>query len=442
MNFDKALEKSAVPVIGHETGQFQTYPNYKEMDKYTGVLMPRNFEIFRERLEEKGMLDQADEFLKASGAWSVELYRADIEMNLRSGRMAGFQLLDLQDYPGQGSAYVGILDAFMDSKGLVKPKKWREFCCEVVPLLTTGKYCWTDEETFSGQIAIANYGGCSLGGKKVCWTLKNNRKLLGRGESAIPEGVGLLNAGQVTLPLPKVEKACKVEFTVSITGTTYRNSYSLWIYPTRKQVNEGEVLVARSLTNDVIEVLKQGRKVLLMPDKEDCKQVTVGGLFQTDYWNFRMFKSICDRIGKPASPGTLGILTDPAHPVFTDFPTEHHTNWQWYPVIKNSYPLILDRLPKVFRPIVQVIDNVERNHKLGLLMEMKVNGGRLMVCMADLEKASIFPEGRQFYASLLEYMNSAKFDPAISISVGALKELFETNIQKEGIKILDNISYD
>ena len=128
-------------MIGHETGQFQTYPNYEEMKKYTGVLAPWNFEVFRDRLEKAGMLEQADDFFKASGAWSVELYRADIEMNLRSKRMAGFQLLDLQDYPGQGSAYVGILDAFMDSKGLVEPKKWREFCSEVVPLLTTAKFC-------------------------------------------------------------------------------------------------------------------------------------------------------------------------------------------------------------------------------------------------------------------------------------------------------------
>ncbi|MDQ9767112.1 hypothetical protein RFZ33_08445, partial [Acinetobacter baumannii] len=79
-------------------------------------------ETFRKRLYDAGMGRQVKDFFKASGAWSVELYRADIEMNLRSDGMAGFQLLDLQDYPGQGSAYVGILDAFMDSKGLIKPK--------------------------------------------------------------------------------------------------------------------------------------------------------------------------------------------------------------------------------------------------------------------------------------------------------------------------------
>lgn len=442
MNFDIALQKSPVPVIGHETGQFQVYPNYSEMKKYTGVLAPWNFEVFRSRLDKAGMLEQADDFFKASGAWAVELYRADIEMNLRSKRMSGFQLLDLQDYPGQGSAYVGILDAFMDSKGLVESKKWREFCCEVVPLLVTDKFCWKGKESFAGDIEIANYGESSLEGKKVSWELKDGAKLFAKGGMTIPAGQGLLAAGTIRMALPDVEKACKVELTLKISGTSYRNSYSLWIYPVTKILNKGEVVVTRQLTDDVLNTLKQGGKVLLMPRKKECQGVTVGGLFQTDYWNYRMFKSICDRIKKAASPGTLGILTNPEHPVFKDFPTEFHTNWQWYPILKNSYPLMLDRMPKEYRPIVQVIDNIERNHKLGLVYELNVEGGKLLVCMADLDAASNTPEGLQFYAGLLEYMNSREFKPSTSISVNSFKNLFVEGTQKDAIKILENISYE
>lgn len=442
MNFDTALEKSPVPVIGHETGQFQTYPNYEEMKKYTGVLAPWNFEVFRNRLKEAGMLEQADDFFKASGAWSVELYRADIEMNLRSERMAGFQLLDLQDYPGQGSAYVGILDVFMDSKGLIKPKKWREFCCEVVPLLTADKFCWTGQENFEGNVEIANYGEHSLEGKSVSWELKAGKRSLGKGKMPVPSGLGLLTAGTIRLTLPDIEKAYKAELFLKIPGTSYRNTYPLWIYPAKKQLKTKDVVVARQLTDEVLNTLKQGGKVLLMPCKEDCKEVTVGGLFQTDYWNYRMFKSICDRVKKPASPGTLGILTNPEHALFNDFPTDFHTNWQWYSIIKNSYPLILDNMPEEYRPIVQVIDNVERNHKLGLVFELNVDGGKLLVCMVDLEAARNTPEGVQFYAGLLEYMNSQEFEPVTSISAEAFKNLFVAETQKEGIKVLNNISYD
>ena len=229
---------------------------------------------------------------------------------------------------------------------------------------------------------------------------------------------------------------------MKIPGTSYRNTYPLWIYPAGKQLRTGNVVVARQLTEEVLSSLKQGGKVLLMPCKEDCKEVAVGGLFQTDYWNYRMFKSICDRIKKPASPGTLGILTNPEHVLFNDFPTDFHTNWQWYSIIKNSYPLILDNMPEEYRPIVQVIDNVERNHKLGLVFELNVGGGKLLVCMADLEAARNTPEGLQFYASLLEYMNSSEFKPATSVSAEAFKNLFIGGGKREKIKVLNNISYD
>lgn len=443
MNFDKILGETSVPVIGHETGQFQIYPNYKEISKYKGVLAPWNLQEFRSRLDKQGMLDQAEEFFKSSGAWAVELYRADIEMNLRSKLMGGFQLLDLQDYPGQGSAYVGILDAFMDSKGLITPEKWREFCSEVVPLLNVNRYCWTSGEIFDANIEVANYGGTSLYGKKIIWRLQNESEIFAKGEASIPDGIGLLEVNKISLPLPYIKKACKAELLISIVGTHYKNSYPLWIYPKNVMPIENGIKVVRHLSQDVLDTLRAGGKILWMPNKEDCESMVVGGLFQTDYWNYRMFKSVCEHIKKPVSPGTLGILTDPKHPVFEDFPTESHTNWQWYSIVKNSFPLILDSMPKNYRPIIQVIDNIERNHKLGLLFEFKVDGGKLLVCMADLEKAASTPEGKQFYISLLEYMTSTKFNPETVITIDFLKGILQTNFsQKNEIKELNNISYD
>lgn len=442
MNFDSAVVKSKVPVIGHETGQFQIYPNFDEMKKYKGVLAPWNFEVFKNRLEKTGMAALARSFVRASGLWAVELYRADIEMNLRSHFMSGFQLLDLQDYPGQGSAYVGILDAFMDTKGLVEPEKWREFCSEVVPLLVSEKYTWTGRENFKAEIKVANYGYSSLKGKTLSWSLKSDGEVLNSGKFRLSDGQGLMEVGHLILDLPDVGKACKMELTLSVNGTVYGNSYPLWVYPAEMTLKRGDVEVVRKLDGRTFDLLTKGAKVLFMPEKRDCRNVTVGGLFQTDYWNYRMFKSICDRIKKPASPGTLGILTDPKHPVFGDFPTEGHTNWQWYSIIKNSYPIIMDRMPKDYFPIVQVIDNVERNHKLGLVFEMKIGAGKLLVCMADLEAARNTPEGFQFYASILDYMNSVDFNPEKTFTADALRALFNGDKKDSSVKVLENISYN
>ena len=162
MNFEQGCLLSSVPIISHETAQFQTYPDYDEIDKYTGVLRPCNLETLRQRLVRAGMADQAKAFHRASGLWSYQLYKQDVEMDLRTPSMAGFQLLDLQDYPGQGSAYVGMLDAFLDSKGLCTPQQWRQFCAPVVPLAVMPKYCYQNNEPLCVEIQVANYGGQSL----------------------------------------------------------------------------------------------------------------------------------------------------------------------------------------------------------------------------------------------------------------------------------------
>ena len=443
MDFSSANVLCDVPIISHETGQFQVYPNYEEIKKYTGVLKPRHFEIFKKRLEEAGMINLAYDFMMASGKWSALLYRADIEMNLRTPEWGGFQLLDLQDYPGQGSAYVGILDAFMESKGLIAPEEWRHFCSEVVPLFCTEKFCWTNDEALTGEVEIANYSESDLNSKQLSWTLTDSKQqVLDKGVLPLQVKQGeLAKVGTLKPAIASVRKAEKVTLALSIDGTPYRNDYSLWIYPAAdKEVAPSEDICVTDDLDAHLKYLTEGGKVLWFPSKDKHKDQTVGGLFQTDYWNYRMFRTICENLDRPVSPGTLGILTDPGHPALADFPTEFHTNWQWFPIIKQSYPMILDRLSDDYRPIVQVIDNVERNHKLGLLFEFKVGNGKLLVCMSDLKAVQDKPEARQFYRSILEYMESSAFAPSYSLSAKDLQDLFTAKVKTGEMKKLFNIS--
>lgn len=431
MNFDEACDKAGIPIISHETGQFQTYPDYREMKKYTGVLHPYNLEVFHRRLAAAGMLSQADDFHKASGLWSVKLYKADIEMDLRTRNMAGFQLLDIQDYPGQGSAFVGILDAFMEGKGITTPEKWRQWCSPVVPLLEMKKFCFEDGEKSQAKVKVANYGGSSLKGKKLKWKIGDAEGVM----NIFTYDEGLIDVGILDEEI-SADKPAKLNVSLNIEGTEARNSYELWVYP-KKALEKKGIIIARDLNQEVVKVLEKGGKVLWMPDS---LPYTVGGLFQTDYWNYRMFKTICENNKKKVSPGTLGILTNPEHPIFKGFPTEMHTNWQWFPVIKESHPLVLDNFAKDYRPIVQVIDNIERNHKLGLVMEWKVGAGKLLVCMSDLEKAAKYPEGKAFYQSVLNYMRSADFNPSAEITVDELKKKLAEKPRQVSLKELNNIS--
>ena len=448
MNFDEACDKAGIPIISHETGQFQTYPDYREMKKYTGVLHPYNFEVFRRRLAAAGMLSQADDFHKASGLWSVKLYKADIEMDLRTRNMAGFQLLDIQDYPGQGSAFVGILDAFMESKGITTPEEWRQWCSPVVPLLEMKKFCFEDGEKIQAKVKVANYGGTSLYGKKLMWKIGDAEGVM----NIFTYDEGLIDVGILDEEI-SADKPAKQNVSLNIEGTEARNSYELWVYP-KKALEKKGIIIARDLNQEVVKVLEKGGKVLWMPtasshfvaaddtlsQADNATPYTVGGLFQTDYWNYRMFKTICENNKKKVSPGTLGILTNPEHPIFKGFPTEMHTNWQWFPVIKESHPLVLDNFAKDYRPIVQVIDNIERNHKLGLVMEWKVGAGKLLVCMSDLEKAAKYPEGKAFYQSVIDYMRSADFNPSAEITVDELKKKLAEKPRQVSLKELNNIS--
>lgn len=446
MDFSEAITKSTVPVISHESGQFQVYPDYNEIKKYTGVLQPRNFEVFRQRLSDAGMLDQAEDFFKASGKWAVQLYKEDIEMDLRTKGFGGFQLLDLQDYPGQGSAFVGILDAFMDSKGLVMPEEWREFCSPIVPLFVTDKFCWTNNETLNGKVKIANYSRKRLNGKNIQWSLVNDKEdTLGKGSITIQStDAGLIDIGEINVSLSSVTKAKKLTLKIEVSGADAKNTYSLWVYPEKVDIDidiPAHIMVVDKLDNKAIANLNEGKSILWFPNRKQYEKSTVGGLFQTDYWNYRMFKTISENAKKPVSPGTLGIITNSEHPVFNDFPTDFHTNWQWFPIIKNSYPLIMDKMPAGYRPIVQVIDNVERNHKLGLIFEFRVGNGKLLVCMADINAAMDKPEAKQLYFSMINYMKSDAFKPEHSISIASLNSLFNSGVTTSKIDFLENISY-
>ena len=433
----------AVPVISHETAQFQTYPDYDEIQKYTGVLYLYNMEVFRSRLEKAGMLDQAKDFHQASGLWSLQLYKQDIEMDLRTPSMAGFQLLDLQDYPGQGSAYVGILDAFMDPKGLCTEREWRQWCAPVVPMLVADRFCFTNEDGIHAWIQVANYSGESLNGKTLRWELTGTGPV-SSGEVKLPSTEGLFTAGEIKIDLSSFDKPTQLQLSLCIDetecfGVPYHNTYDLWVYPAWTDLSklESQLMVTNELDEKAIAQLEKGKSVLLMPGESE---LTVGCLFQTDYWNYRMFKTISEGNKKEVSPGTLGILCDPEHPIFRGFPTQMHTNWQWFPIIKASHPFMLDNTSKDYRPIIQVIDNIERNHKLGLVFEFQVGNGKLLVCMADLEHAASYPEGRAFYRSVMEYMLSPDFAPKTKISLEDFRRLMTTPVVEGKIGELNNIS--
>lgn len=431
-DYSGAIARCPRPVVGHENCQFQIYPDYGQISKYTGVLYPYNLEIFRDRLKENHLSSQAKSFHQATGHFSIECYKADMEYAFRTPGFGGFQLLDLQDYPGQGSALVGILDAFMDSKGIVEPETFYGFCAPLVPLALMKDYCWLNTQRLHIDVALSNYvegDWC----EPVRWSLVSDDggwKREGQLSASVSQGeVG--RVGSIELSLSAIKEARRLTLTLS-TGE-YRNYYHLWVYPDESAEPEGAVYVTSRLDGDLKKKLENGASVLFIPEHDSILAQSVGGMFTPDYWNYSMFKTISENAGKEVSPGTLSILTDPLHPLLKYFPTEDHSDWQWWGITRNSRPMILNATRSEYRPLVQVVDNIERNHKLGLVFEFAVGKGKILVCMTNLRAIADMPEGKHFRTSLLRYVKSDAFRPVEQLTWEELNALFHADINQRMI---------
>jgi hypothetical protein len=335
-------------------------------------------------------------------------------------------LLDLQDFPGQGTALVGMLNVFMESKGLITPDAWRQFCCETVPLLRMKKYTWTNDETFIGRVQIAHYGPADITGAGVTWTVtdsKGNKVARDAFDPVTIEQGKVFEVDMFSLPLADVAAPQKLTITLAIEGTKYRNDYNIWVYPPKVDTNAPEgVMVTDSFQAEKTQAhLASGGKVLLLPKLDKLPHSVPGG-FQTDFWS-PMFTVAAKERGLPIPPGTLGFLCDPNLPALAKFPTDFHSNWQWWHLVKNSRPIQFDDTPDDYRPMVQVIDNFVRNSKLGLIAETKVGAGKMLICAIDLPGNQDKPEARQLLHSLLQYAGSGKFAPKAEIDVELLKKL-------------------
>ena len=419
-DYSSFVKEYDVPIVSHEIGQWCVYPNLKEIPKYKGVLRALNFEIFRDSLAANNMPDQADDFLMASGKLQALLYKEEIESALRTPGFGGFQLLDIHDFPGQGTALVGILDPFWDSKGYIKPQEHHRYCSETVPLARMKKRTWTTDEKFTAEVEIAHFGPAPIQNTAPIWfvTYADGRKVTSERlpRTTIPLGNGT-KLGRIEVSLANITAPAKLVVTVSIEGTPYANSWDIWVYPAGLDTQPpGSVLIAERFDEQVRTALQDGGKVLLMPPLNSIDS-DVPAAFTTIFWNTQWTNR--------QPPHTLGILCDPKHPALAQFPTEFHSNWQWWDPVTKSGFMILDEFPADLRPIVQVIDDWNTNRRLGLIFETRIGKGRLLVSGIDLKNnLNERPVARQMLQSLLKYMDSDSFAPRGSIDAGLVQGLF------------------
>ena len=429
-----------MPFVSHETGQWCAFPNFDEIPKYTGVNKAKNFEIFRDLLRDNGMESRAHDFMMASGKLQAICYKAEIERPMRTPRYAGFQLLALNDYSGQGTALVGLTDVFFDDKGYMTSEEFREFCSPIVPLAKMPKFTYKSDETFVADVELNQFSDAAMKNAKIHWSLTPAPKTQGgimllNQPAPLAEGDfdardfpvgGNIPIGRISVPLSEVEEASRYTLSVSIPGTEVRNHWDIWVYPTqlttkvkyeKKSWIPKGIYVTDSLDAKAIKTLNKGGKVLICAGGKVTYGKEVVQQFTPVFWNTSWFKM------RP--PHTTGILVDNAHPIFDLFPTDYHSDLQWWELVNRAQVMQFTDFPTDFQPLVQSIDTWFVSRKIGMLFEAKVGKGKLVMTTMDitnnLDKRIV---ARQMRESILSYMQSDKFAPAWDININNVSDLF------------------
>lgn len=415
-NYASAMGCVKVPLVSHEIGQYAVYPNLGEIEKYTGVLDPLNFKAIRNDLEAKGLIDRAPAYLDATARFAYRLYKEEMERAMKTPGFSGVQLLGIQDFPGQGTALVGLIDAFWDSKGVISGEEFSSFNAPVIPLADFPKAIYTSHEPFSADIKVANYGDSDLKGKTLEWTLTATDGKTVSGTIAAPTLVQgeVTPAGNLTAALEAFAAPSKLTLSVRIPDTDIRNSWDIWVYPELTGIDKGEIVVT-SLTDEASAALALGKKVLFLP-----APTTVNGIeskFLPVFWSPVHF---------PKQAGGMGVLADASHLALAGFPNDGHSDWQWWRPVKNARIMLMDSVTdcstgKHIDPVVGAIDNFLHNRRLGYMFEAKCGNGTLLVSSIDLQ--ADYPEIKSLYQGVLRYMNSPAFSPEGTISEATLRSL-------------------
>lgn len=410
-----SLEDVKHPVICHELGQWCSYPDFNVINKFIGYLRPGNFEVFKARAEKKGLLDKNREMAFASGKFQVQVYKEDLEANFRTPKLYGFELLDLHDYLGQGTALVGVLDAFWDSKGYVSAEEFRCFCSQTVILLRLPKFVYGNNEKFRAFFELAHFAKEPLVDCVIKWEVHEREKgLFKQGEFMLgPINNGKnIPVGEISFKLDDLPVPGVYDIKSRIDGTDICNEWHFWLYDAKDTIesaiekNKDKVIFTRSY-REAVNRLSEGRTVMYMPSLSvldwNCPPVST----LPSFWNSQM--------GPGWSRG-LGLLIDKEHPALNGFPTENYQEWQWEEIVRCAKGFNLENFPMDFWPIVQPIDDWNRSYRMGILWEAMAFGGKLLFVSADLFEASKKSiAAKQLFCSLIEYAASDKFNPKFEL---------------------------
>ena len=435
-NYDESMEiirrEYSKPVFSFEVGQFEVLPDFSELSLFRGISDPANLRLVRDKVREAGLEEDWPRYVEASGELSRIGYREEVEAAMRTRELSGISLLGLQDFPGQGTALVGMMNSHLEPKpfDFARPEHFRKFFRESLPLVLLEKYTYESGETLRAEVVVANFGKEDIS-EEIRYQLRRAaQEVFGNGQSEdchrsveeIGEVMASGSLGCLRCPKGGQTQAGTLEISLGFAGEPMKliltvwagaiqNEYPIWVYPPVDPVCPEDVYETEVFDEKAREILGQGGKVYLTPksDREHLPR-SIQAQFTTDFWSVGTFSS---------QEGGMGQLIEAEHPALRGFPTESHTDWQWW-AMASRRALIL---PRPMKSIVTEMDSYAYMRPMAQLVEFNCGGGRVLLSSMELQGLQQYPEARALLASLYAYLGSEEFRPCQSMEPEELAAL-------------------
>lgn len=418
------------PVFSFEVGQFEVLPDFEELESFHGISDPVNLKLIKKRVEERGLLPTWKKYVEATGELSRLAYREEIEAAMRTRELSGISLLGLQDFPGQGTALVGMMNSHLEPKpyDFARPERFREFFQECRILVKLPHYTYEAGERLIAEVEAANFGKGNIEGV-FCWTLaekksvsengncepaeiKSKNTVIATGEDTeitICRPGSYTEVGSLDIPLDFVEKNTALTLKVRIGDCI--SAYPIWVYRKTTPVCPENVYETRAFDVKTREILQNGGRVYLSPDADkESLPNSIKTQFTTDFWSVGTFAD---------QEGGMGQLIDTEHPIFKEFPTDFHTDWQWW-IMASKRAVIL---PHPMKTIITEMDSYAFLRPMAQMIEFRCLKGKVLLSTMELHKSQQYPEARALQASIYTYLSGENFEPAEEITEEELSML-------------------
>lgn len=406
-DFEDALQHALAPVISFEVGQYAVYPDVELAEKYTGNMLPVNFNVIAGLLKKNGKHELLPKYLEASGNLAMKLYKEDLEAFMRTKGMGGIQLLSLVDYTGQSTATVGALNIFHEEKPGIPKKEWKCFCGEVVPLFKA-KRIFTNKEKLEAEISLYDYGRTPILNPvfnvkiETCGNTKQKRCIYENALKANDDGKCCISES-----LEKVKDNSMLLVTISVNGNnrTYTNTWRIFVFADEEESlketegdskEKNEALFGKTIIctpSELKKAIKEHKKVIALKS-------AFNGIMETEFQT----NSFIPVFWSPVhfeTKAPCGAFIDAKAPVFDDFPTERFADYQWKELLDNSCTIDVTDMKDV-RTLVEMVPNFVDNRRRTPLCIIKIDGTEVLFCGFDLDRSSI--ETKALKKSLERYV--------------------------------------